>query len=253
MFRIVTHAMLRQWKINPAPGRHHGLLGRRTSRPRRPSTHFDDRYPARLLPMLIYPVITMQDRPTQWDTRNNLLGPQPDAALVERYSSERQVTPQTPPALHRVERRRRGGAGTRNSTLFLRCAQGERRGRRTAYLSDRSPRLDRRFHLLGRISWGFVALARTVAGRQDDRIVRTDGCFRRRNRPCGKYGTEKFFHTKAVCHRRAAFSVPVSGRSGCSDSWPAAVLPGRKQPPRRDLKYDMRKIRSCGDCRHVLS
>ena len=40
----------------------------------------------------------MGERYTHMGSRENLLGKGYDAGLVERYSSERQVTPQTPPA-----------------------------------------------------------------------------------------------------------------------------------------------------------
>lgn len=46
----------------------------------------------------VYPVITMQDDYTHKGSRRNLLGKSPDPALVERYSLERQVTADTPPA-----------------------------------------------------------------------------------------------------------------------------------------------------------
>lgn len=46
----------------------------------------------------VYPVITMQDDYTHKGSRKNLLGDNPDPALVEHYSLERQVTADTPPA-----------------------------------------------------------------------------------------------------------------------------------------------------------
>jgi acetyl esterase/lipase len=46
----------------------------------------------------VYPVITMQDDYTHKGSRKNLLGESPDPALVERYSLERQVNANTPPA-----------------------------------------------------------------------------------------------------------------------------------------------------------
>lgn len=46
----------------------------------------------------VYPVITMQDDYTHRGSRKNLLGESPDPALIERYSLERQVTADTPPA-----------------------------------------------------------------------------------------------------------------------------------------------------------
>jgi acetyl esterase/lipase len=72
------------------------------------ATHFDDGQPNapdpvdRLgsrpdLAILMYPVITMYDPFEHHNSRDNLLGKDPDPALVELLSSDRQVTPQTPP------------------------------------------------------------------------------------------------------------------------------------------------------------
>jgi acetyl esterase/lipase len=47
--------------------------------------------------VLVYPVITMQDSFTNKGTKKNLLGPNPDPALVADLSNETQVTPRTPP------------------------------------------------------------------------------------------------------------------------------------------------------------
>jgi acetyl esterase/lipase len=47
--------------------------------------------------MLIYPVITMKQF-THAGSRNNLIGTNPDSALVEALSNETRVTSQTPPA-----------------------------------------------------------------------------------------------------------------------------------------------------------
>jgi acetyl esterase/lipase len=49
------------------------------------------------LMILVYPVITMGDV-THGGSRNNLLGPSPDPALIALLSNERQVTRETPPA-----------------------------------------------------------------------------------------------------------------------------------------------------------
>jgi len=49
--------------------------------------------------VLVYPVISMRDGFTHGGSRLNLLGPNPDTALVENLSNETQVTPQTPPTL----------------------------------------------------------------------------------------------------------------------------------------------------------
>lgn len=48
--------------------------------------------------ILIYPVITMKDPYTHASSRRNLLGPAPAPEIVERYSTELQVTKDTPPA-----------------------------------------------------------------------------------------------------------------------------------------------------------
>jgi acetyl esterase/lipase len=71
-------------------------------------THFDDGDPKAEDPIdkvscrpdfmvLIYPVITMAEK-THGGSRDNLLGKNPDAKLVELFSNEKQVTSKTPPA-----------------------------------------------------------------------------------------------------------------------------------------------------------
>jgi len=47
--------------------------------------------------VLVYPVISLTESFTHVGSRKNLLGANPDPALVEKMSSEKQVTPQTPP------------------------------------------------------------------------------------------------------------------------------------------------------------
>jgi acetyl esterase/lipase len=47
--------------------------------------------------ILIYPVITMGAH-THGGSKRNLLGPDPDPAVVEQFSNEKQVTAETPPA-----------------------------------------------------------------------------------------------------------------------------------------------------------
>ncbi|MBM3982577.1 MAG: alpha/beta hydrolase, partial [Planctomycetes bacterium] len=47
--------------------------------------------------ILAYPVITMDPAVTHGGSRNNLLGPKPDAELVAKFSNEKQVTKDTPP------------------------------------------------------------------------------------------------------------------------------------------------------------
>ena len=49
--------------------------------------------------ILVYPVITMDAQVTHGGSRANLLGKHPSAETVERFSSELQVTPDTPPVL----------------------------------------------------------------------------------------------------------------------------------------------------------
>ena len=49
--------------------------------------------------VLVYPVITMKEGEAHQHSRDNLLGPQPDAALVAEFSDELHVTPQTPPTI----------------------------------------------------------------------------------------------------------------------------------------------------------
>ncbi len=47
--------------------------------------------------ILGYPVITFADDATHKGSRNNLIGANPDAKLIEYYSSDKQVTAKTPP------------------------------------------------------------------------------------------------------------------------------------------------------------
>lgn len=47
--------------------------------------------------ILIYPVISMQDGLTHGGSRNNLLGGNPSPELIQRFSTEKQVTADTPP------------------------------------------------------------------------------------------------------------------------------------------------------------
>ncbi len=47
--------------------------------------------------ILVYPVISFTEPFTHTGSRKNLLGANADAKLIEKMSSERQVTPQTPP------------------------------------------------------------------------------------------------------------------------------------------------------------
>lgn len=49
--------------------------------------------------VLIYPVISLSDSLMHKGSRDNLLGPDPDAAKIREYSSDLRITPQTPPTL----------------------------------------------------------------------------------------------------------------------------------------------------------
>jgi len=70
------------------------------------STHFDDQVykPADAtsarpdFSILLYPVISMSPPNVHMGSRNNLLGPTPNQALIDHFSNELRVTSQTPPA-----------------------------------------------------------------------------------------------------------------------------------------------------------
>jgi acetyl esterase/lipase len=92
-------------------------------------THFDKGDPRAADPIdriscrpdfavLVYPVITLTGPFAHQGSRNNLLGPSPDPALVENLSSERRVTPQTPPTflVHSLDDK---GVPVENSRLML--------------------------------------------------------------------------------------------------------------------------------------
>ena len=71
------------------------------------ATHFDNGHPAEDpieeascrpdFAILAYPVITMEKPYTHMGSRQNLLGQNPDPALVENLSNDKQVTSETPP------------------------------------------------------------------------------------------------------------------------------------------------------------
>ena len=104
---VRSHAA--DWKINPAKV---GVMGFSAGGHLASTvdTHFDAGNPQAADPvdrlscrpdfaMLVYPVISMKVGNTNHGTRQNLLGPNPDPALVENLSNETQVTPKTPPTL----------------------------------------------------------------------------------------------------------------------------------------------------------
>ncbi|MDY3069869.1 MAG: alpha/beta hydrolase [Parabacteroides sp.] len=61
------------------------------------ATHFDSETRPDFQ-ILFYPVVTMDKDLTHGGSRKNLLGKNPSNELVEKYSNEKQVTSQTPPA-----------------------------------------------------------------------------------------------------------------------------------------------------------
>lgn len=67
--------------------------------------------------VLVYPVISMQVETTHGGSRQNLLGSDPAADLVQLYSNERQVTDATPPTflIHAADD---GAVPVQNSLLF---------------------------------------------------------------------------------------------------------------------------------------
>jgi len=74
--------------------------------------------------VLVYPVITMGEK-THGGSRNNLLGKNPEAKLVELFSNEKQVTPKTPPAFlaHAKDDR---AVVPENSRAFYEALQGQK-------------------------------------------------------------------------------------------------------------------------------
>jgi acetyl esterase/lipase len=75
--------------------------------------------------ILCYPVISMEPPVGHAGSRNNLLGPNPPAELVERYSSHRRVTRDTPPTFlfHTTED---AGVVPENSILFYQACVASR-------------------------------------------------------------------------------------------------------------------------------
>jgi acetyl esterase/lipase len=55
--------------------------------------------------VLVYPVISMEEKITHKGTRNKLLGTSPSSTLIEKYSNEKQIDSLTPPAyiVHAVD------------------------------------------------------------------------------------------------------------------------------------------------------
>lgn len=62
------------------------------------STHYSEKATRPDFQILFYPVITMNSSYTHGGSRKNLLGENPSQELVDKYSNELQVTPETPKA-----------------------------------------------------------------------------------------------------------------------------------------------------------
>ena len=97
----------KEWKVDP---QRIGILGFSAGGhlASTAGTHFDsgkndatdpiDRVSSRPdLMVLVYPVITFDDKYTHRGSRKNLLGENPDEKLLKNLSNETQVTPETPP------------------------------------------------------------------------------------------------------------------------------------------------------------
>jgi acetyl esterase/lipase len=122
-----VRANAKEWKIDPARV---GILGFSAGGhlASTAGTHFDKGEPDAKDPIdrlscrpdfmvLVYPVITLVGPSAHGGSRNNLLGKNPDAKLVESLCNEKQVTADTPPAFltHTKEDK---GVPAENSIMF---------------------------------------------------------------------------------------------------------------------------------------
>jgi acetyl esterase/lipase len=89
------------------------------------STHFNDSvystdsFSARPdFSILIYPVISMDEKITHIGSRNNLLGEHPDSILVNKFSNELRVTAETPPTFL-VHSSDDGAVSVENSLMYF--------------------------------------------------------------------------------------------------------------------------------------
>jgi acetyl esterase/lipase len=127
---VRSHAT--DWKINPAKV---GVMGFSAGGHLAATldTHFDAGDPQAAdavgrqscrpdFAVLVYAVISMKDGITHQGSKQNLLGPHPDTALVENLSNETQVTPQTPPTLL-VHAEDDGAVPIENSRLMFAALQ----------------------------------------------------------------------------------------------------------------------------------
>ncbi len=103
----VVRAHAKEWGLNPnkigflgasAAGHMAAMLGDEFNKSLYKPVDAADKLSARPdFMILLYPVITMQANLTNTSSRNNLLGKQPPAALVNAYSAEKHVTKDNPP------------------------------------------------------------------------------------------------------------------------------------------------------------
>jgi acetyl esterase/lipase len=105
----VIRSRAKEWNVNPA---HLALMGFSAGGHLAATldTHYDsgdplaadptDRFSSRPdYAVIVYGVVSLQDGITHQGSKDNLLGPNPDPALVAHLSNETQVTSDTPPTL----------------------------------------------------------------------------------------------------------------------------------------------------------
>jgi acetyl esterase/lipase len=99
-------------------------------------THFDNGNPRSPDPVerfssrpdfaiLVYPLITLKQPVTNMECRTNLLGANPDPALIESLSTETQVRPDTPPT-YLIAARDDGLVSPENSRIFYAALQAHK-------------------------------------------------------------------------------------------------------------------------------